>query len=310
LIEAETGSHVWADKYDGLLNDVFDLQDRVTESVVALLHPKLRSAETERSMRKRPEDLTAYDFYLRALPHAHSISAEGVDRAIDLLDRAIAVDGGFAQAHGLAGWCYVWQLANALPRKADADKLGKQHIERALELDPQDATVLWIAGIGAVYFSREHDHGLELTERSVALNPNSALGWATHGWVQYFGGMGSDQAIESFEAAKRLSPLDPMTWYFHGGIGQAYFAAHRYEEAVRWSERSWRENPHWTAVWRALAGAYAYLGRMDDARRAVEKILDTSPGLTVSGWSSRTPLRAGALRDHFLEGLRLAGLPE
>jgi adenylate cyclase len=309
LMDAETGAHVWADKYDGSIEDIFSFQDQVTENVVGALHPRLLAAETERSLRKRPDDLSAYDLYLRALPHAHSISRAGVAAALELLARSLAIEPRFTEAHTLAAWCYFWMRSNAWPGRDDAPASGRRHVLQAMAIEPNDPNVLWIAGLTAVYFDREYERGVELAERSVTLNPNSVLGWISRGWVNHFAGTG-DRVIESFERAKRLSPMDPLLWYCHGGIGQAHFARGDYAESVRWSERSLRENPHWTAAWRTLASAYAYLGRKADAQHAVDKVLEVSPGLTVSKWREQTPVSPGPHRETFLEGLRLAGLPD
>jgi adenylate cyclase len=169
--------------------------------------------------------------------------------------------------------------------------------------------VLSNAGLGLVWFSGEHDRALDLTERSVALNPNSAMGWKSLGWVHNHSGLG-DRAVECFERAKRLSPLDPMMWEFETGIAHGHFHEHRYENAVRWLERAIRENPRWTGIWRVLAAAYAYPNRSSEARHAVERILAASPDMTVSKWAVEGPTRPGPARDHLLEGLRRAGLPE
>jgi adenylate cyclase len=183
LIEAETNQHAWADRFDGTLEDVFKLQDRVTESVAAAIEPNLQLAEVRRASRVRPEDLTAYDCYLRALPHADSAAVEGIEKALDFLDQALTKDPEFAQAHALEAWCRYWLRANGLRRDPDSDAIGRDHAERAFSIDPNDSTILRIVGLCVIYLGREHDRGLELSQRTVDLNPNSALGWTFLGWA-------------------------------------------------------------------------------------------------------------------------------
>jgi adenylate cyclase len=310
LIEAATNHHVWADRFEGTLEDIFDLQDRVTESIVGAIEPSLQHAEVERALRARPEDLTAYDLYLRALPHAYSVSVDGIKKALDLLNRALAEDSNFAQAHALAAWCYYWLRANGLSRQSDSDAIGLGHAERALALDPDDATVLRIVGACLAYLTREHDRALELTRRSIDLNPNSALGWALLGWVQLFARASPDQAMMSFEMATRLSPLDPMGWTFQAGIGNAHLAAGRNEQAVEWIERALRRNANAVGLLRGVAVALVRLNRLDQARDVAQKILAANPQFRVSEWRSQTPMRAAPETELFLSDLRLAGLPE
>jgi adenylate cyclase len=310
LIEAATNRHVWADRFDGDLEDIFELQDSVAQKVVAAIEPSLRLAEVERALRSRPEDLTAYDSYLRALPHAYSVSVEGIGKALEMLDRAIAVDPNYGQAHGLAGWCYLWLRANNLRRPENTVALGMSHIERALSLDPNDPMILWVGGMSAVVLARQHDRGLELTERSVALNPNSALGWASRGWVQQFSRAPVGPTIESFETAMRLSPLDPLSWYFHGGIGQAHSRAGRYEQAIEWQERALRQNPHFAALRRGLVVCNVRLNRWDEASAQAQKILEADPEFTISKWMENVFLREGPGNEQYARDLRLAGLPE
>jgi adenylate cyclase len=310
LIEANTNHHVWADRFEGTLEDIFDLQDHVTESVVGAVEPSLQLSEVDRALRTRPEDLTAYDLYLRALPHANSVSREGIERALDLLNRALAKDMDFAQAHALIAWSHYWLRANGLSRRPDSDQIGLFHARRALALDPNDATILRIVGISLVYLARQHDLGLELTRRSVDLNPNSALGWMFFGWVQLFAREPADQAIRSFEKGMRLSPLDPFIWGFWSGIGNAHLAAGRNQEAVEWIERALQHNPDAIGFVRGLAVALVRLNRLEEAHHAAHKILAANPQFTISGWREETPMRPGQETERFLHDLHLAGLPE
>jgi adenylate cyclase len=310
LIEAVTNHHVWADRFEDGLEDVFALQDRIAQSVVGAIEPSLQLAEVDRASRTRPEDLTAYDLYLRALPHAHSLTAIGIERALEILNRAISQEPTFAQAHGMVGWCHGWLKASGYKRRPDNDATGMSHVERALSLDPNDAAILVTAGWCALFLAREHDRGLELTTRSVALNPNSAIGWAYHGWVQYFCDAPADQVIPSFEKAMRLSPLDPQRFISEAGIGQAQHRAGRYEEAIEWQMRALRQNRNINALWRNLASCFVRLGRWDEARHAARKILEASPEFAVSKWRDEMATRHGPQTEQFLSDLLLAGIPE
>jgi len=226
LIEAETGKHIWADRFDGTLEDIFDLQDQITESVVGAVAPKLQRAESERALRKPSEDLTAYDLSLRALPHVWSMSEAGNETALDLLGQAIDFDPGFAQAHALAAWCHT--VAKAVGWggwRVDHDAPGTDHAEKALHFDDNDPTVLWAAGFAFAYLDRQLERGLTLIQRSLTLNPNCALAYTARSWTRGWLGLSDAQRVADAERAIRLSPIDPMMFFFYGASARPAMAS-------------------------------------------------------------------------------------
>lgn len=308
LVDATTGGQVWNGRYDGEMAEVFDLQDRITEAVVGAIEPSLRSAEIERAKYKRPAELGAYDLYLHALPLAFSTGQEAVGEALNLLHQAIKVDPNYAYAHAMAGWCYVWRRANAWARDEMQDEYGLEHAERALALAPCDPEVLWTGASVYAYIAQDLSKASDLIQCSLSLNPNSALAWTKNGWIRCWEGDHSS-ALDSFTKAKRLSPLDPFTWYFDAGVGSALTNMRRYNEALGALGRAMRANPEWKAGYRSVAVCARYLGSIDEAREAVTQILASDPEMTVAKWRRLCPIRDPETREHFLEGLRLAGLP-
>jgi TolB-like protein len=309
LVDATTGTHVWNGRHDGEMAEIFDLQDRITEAVVGSIEPSLRSAEIERSRRKRPEELGAYDLYLHALPLAFASGEESVGRALKLLQQAIRVDPTHAYAHALAGWCYVWRRANAWARDEMQDERGVEHAEFALSLAPSDPEVLWIAASVYAYIARDLSKASDLIGWSLSLNPNSALAWTKNGWVHCWIG-NHTPALDSFLKAKSLSPLDPLTWYFDAGVGSALTNMRHYSEALDALGRALRANPEWNAGYRSIAVCAGHLGATEEARRAVGRILRSDPTMTVAKWRRLCPIKDPETLEHFLTGLILAGLPE
>ncbi|RUU30854.1 adenylate/guanylate cyclase domain-containing protein [Mesorhizobium sp. M6A.T.Ce.TU.016.01.1.1] len=308
LIEAESGNHVWADRFDGSLEDVFELQDGVAQSVVGAIAPKLQRAEIDRTSRKRTEDLTAYDFVLRALPHAWSGSPERSAIAHDLLQKATAVDPSYAYAYAMAAWSLMFSKNSGWHSwRPDQQELCVRFAREALKLDMEDPAVLWASATALASVVHEHEHALELIERSLAIDHNSAQAWAAKGWVTSWIGL---DGIPSLERAMRLSPFDPLLYLFHASIAECHLAARRHEMALEWSLRAMREHPEPPPfVRRVLAASYARLGLVEEARRVVAGILAESPSFTVRTWLEITAQR-GPHVQYLAESLRLAGLPQ
>ncbi|TJW07003.1 MAG: adenylate/guanylate cyclase domain-containing protein [Mesorhizobium sp.] len=307
LIEAESGNHVWADRFDGSLEDVFELQDGVTQSVVGAIAPKLQRAEIDRTSRKRTEDLTAYDFVLRALPHGWSGSPERSAIAHDLLQKATAIDPSYAYAYAMAAWSLMFSKNSGWRSwRPDQQELCVRFAREALKLDMEDPAVLWASATALASVVHEHEHALELIERSLAIDHNSAQAWAAKGWVTSWIGL---DGIPSLERAMRLSPLDPLLYLFHASIAECHLVARRHEMALEWSLRAMREHPEPPPfVRRVLAASYARLGLVEEARRVVAGILAESPSFTVRTWLEITAQR-GPHVQYLAESLRLAGLP-
>ncbi len=311
LIDAATGAHIWADRFDGDLEDIFDLQDRITETVVGAIEPRLRKAEIERSRRKRPENLDAYDLYLRALPHALAFNVDDNTKALALLGKAIALDPGFAPALAYTAWCYEQRIVHRWPSVGESDPETAVRLAReALALDSEDANATALAGFVLTMVARDYDAGLAAVQRALDLNPNTPTVCWMAGWTNVVGG-DLDAALPIFERALRLSPADPQTQYVLNGIGMVHLLRGRYREAAETARRSIGLGGDNDVVYWVLAPACGYLGHADEARKAISKLLSLSPGVTtVTDFRAILPFRDEDRLDIVLDGFRKAGLPE
>jgi len=310
LIDATTGGHIWADRFDGTLENVFELQDRVTASVVGAIEPRLQRAEIERAGRKPTQSLDAYDYFLRGTASFHLFTKDSLLEARGLYLRATKLDPNYASAYGMAARCIHFSRVNGWledPDREIAD--GVRLARRALALGKDDPTTLWSSGLSLAY-AGELETGAAHIERALALNPNSAAAWRASGWVRIFLGEPAD-AIESFERAIRLSPLDPFIYQVYGGFGAAHFVAGRYDEAASWARKASQEQPNWAGSWRVAAAAYAQSDRIVEAREAMARLRELSPALRLSNLARvAPPLRRPEDLARWTEGLRKAGLPE
>ena len=308
LIETEGGAHVWTARYDGTTDDIFDLQDRITEQVTGALQPSIRIAEIERARRKRPQALGAYDYTMRAMPHVWALEKEESGKALDLLDKALAIDPDYPLALALAGWCHaqrsVYQWAERIEEsKARALTLA----ERAAAISSDDPLIL--AVLGAVHtFVRNHGTARVLLERALSIDPNAAWAWSRLAWLDNYADR-PDDAIEKFERALRLSPLDPANFNNHIGIGSAHEVAGRYDEAVAMYRRGLEEQPHALWVYRNLSAALAGAGRMAEAKDAYANMLRAYPDLTGVTFRQAMVFSPATL-DRMVENLKKLGLPD
>ena len=309
LIDAASGAHIWADRFDGALDDIFELQDQVASGVVGAIEPKLRSAEIERAIRKPTENLGAYDLYLRALAQYWKWTPDGWSEAVDLLRRALDIDPSYATAAGLFAWCRVVEQTRRLVSAQERDEASR-FARLAVEKGNEDPDALWMGGWGMLMLAGEHAAGMSAMERSLALNPNSALASCFFGWAQSYRHQ-SQRAIEALERARRLSPLDPQPWVFYGGLAHAHFAAGRWGEAIEWADRALHAQPRMTAVVGVKAAACSHLGRVEEARACVSRYLELRPGSTIGnvGGLVRTAV-SPEFRAAYTDGLRQAGMPE
>ncbi len=310
LIDTSTAAHLWADRFDGGIEDIFDLQDQVTANVVGAIAPRLEQAEIERAKRKPTENLDAYDYFLRAMASLYQWTRESNDEALRLFRRAIDLDPNFAAAHGMAAWSFVWRKVNGwisdrANELAEVERLAR----RAVELGPDDVVALAGGGYALVFVVHDLDEGPAVMERALALNPNHAWTLNSSGWTKAFLG-DTDTAIKYLTEAIRLSPLDPHIFRAHGGLALAHFLAGRYDEAIKWAEVSLRERPNFIAAMRELAAANALAGRLAEAQKAMARLRQIDPAVRVSTVKDWLPLRRPEDLKRLQEGLRMAGLPE
>jgi TolB-like protein/tetratricopeptide (TPR) repeat protein len=313
LIDTGTGTHLWADRFDGPLHDIFELQDRVTTSVVGELAPQLQTAEIARAIRKPTARLDAYDHYLRGLADIYRWSRMTTDLALPQFYKAIELDPNFASAYAWAGICYNLRRQNRWMTDIDRECAEGSRLARlAVELGRDDAVPLALGGFILAFLSHELDTGAEFIDRALALNPNCAQAWNVSGWVRVYLGE-HETAIEHLDRGFRLSPRDPQTTTLRTAAALAHFFAGRYEEAARSAEKAIGEVPTFVPAWRVLGASSAHAGRLDHARKAIARALELDPTQRISdfyGPFPHFPLRRSEDLASFTEGLRLAGLPE
>jgi len=311
LIDASTGAHLWADRFEGGLEDIFDLQDRVTASVVGTIGLKLEKAEIERAKRKTTENLDAYDYFLRGMAHVYRWTREGNNEALSLFRKAIERDPDFAAAYGMAASCYVWRKANGwmsdrTQEIAEAIRLAR----RAADLGKDDAVALCWGGIVLAYVGGDLDDGGALIEQSLALDPNLAIAWNLSSWVKVWGGE-PEASIERVTRAMRLSPFDPLKYNMETVMAHAHFIAGRYDEAAASAERAVRQQPaEYVSAVRILAASSAFAGRQSEAEKAAARLRQLDPTFRICDLKDRTPFSRPQDLARYAEALRKAGLPE
>ncbi|NOJ43367.1 adenylate/guanylate cyclase domain-containing protein [Bradyrhizobium sp. WSM 1791] len=309
LINASTGAHLWADRFDGVIEDIFELQDQVTTSVVGAITPTLERAEIGRAVLKPTNSLDAYDHYMRGISSAYQWTNEANNEALRHYYKAIELDPNFALAHALATCCYGWRKINR--RVTDTAREiaeTKRLAERATQLGQDDAQVLCWSGAALAFVVGEVDAGVALVDRALRLNPNLMDAWLSSGLVRLVLGEWN-LAVEHFAHAIRLSPFDPLLFLMQGGTASGHFYAGRYDEAAVWSAKSIGENPNFSSAWRIAAGSNAFLGRQEQAQKAVAHLQQLEPALRIATITYAVPLHPSALA-RIKEGLRKAGLPE
>jgi adenylate cyclase len=285
LVETEGEAHVWAGKYDGSLDDIFDLQDRITAQIAGALQPSIRLAEVERAGRKRPQDLGAYDYAMRAIRHVWTLDKDDASTALDLLERGLAIDPGYPLALALSAWCWAQRsVYNWVEDIEAAMARAIANAERAAHLSSDDPLVLTV--LGAVHtFARNLGTARVMLERAVALDPNAAWAWSRLGWVEAY----SDQpgrARAHFEKALRLSPLDPMNFNNYVGLGAAHQVAGEDGAAADCFLRALQERPGALWIHRSMAPSLLAAGRDAEARASYDALMAAYPTLTVKKFKS------------------------
>jgi adenylate cyclase len=307
LIDAATGAHIWADRFERDLTDIFALQDEVTAAVVSAIQPKLLQTEIAMATRRRPENLTAYDCYLRALQQFYLMTREGLAEAIRLAHRALELDPRFGFVAALAGASHT---RNVLLGYAADPQFERNEAVRflrlALSLDDSDPDILaWASSISA-FMVGDSESEIEMADRAVALNPNLFAAWNGRGQVYLIAGL-PEEALRSFERAIRMSPVDPRLHLAFAGIAAALIELGRFDEAIVAGKKAQRQNPSSPFAYPCLASAFAHLGRDAEAREAAARLLEVDPAFTTSARMGR---RRQSRLKLLIEGLRKAGLPE
>jgi adenylate cyclase len=307
LIDAITGAHIWADRFERDLIDVFALQDEVAVAVVSAIQPKLFQTEIAMAARRRPENLTAYDFYLRAMQQYYLTTREGLAEAIKLAHRALELDARFGFVAVLAGVCHMQRVIYGYAVDPQFDRNEAVRLSRsALSIDDGDPETLAWAGLISAYMVGDSEGAIEMVDRSVALNPNSFLAWSSRGHVYRIAGL-PEEALRSFERAIRMSPVDPRLHITFLGMAQAFIELRRFDEAIVALKKAQRKNSSFPPTYRCLASAFAHVGRDAEAREAAAQLLELDPAFTISAWIAR----GGQFNAKLLiDGLRKAGLPE
>jgi TolB-like protein/class 3 adenylate cyclase/Tfp pilus assembly protein PilF len=310
LIDATTSMHLWAERFDGDLADIFDLQDQVTTSVVGAIAPKLEQAEIERTKHRPTDSLDAYDCYLRGLAGLHRFTKEDNSEALSHFRRAVELDPNFAAAYGMAARCYAQRKAGRWMADLDLDIAEAARLaRRAVELGHDDAVALCTAGYALADVVNELEDGDNLIDRALTLNPNLAMAWIFSGWVKI--SLGSPElAIERLTHAMRLNPQDSYYFGARAAMASAHLAAGRYDEALSWAETALRAKPGFLFALCIAAASAALAGRGEAMRKAMMLVRQNDPQLRLSNLKEVISGLQPAEFARWQEGLRLAGLPE
>ena len=310
LIDAATGTHLWADRFDGELADVFDLQDQVTASVVGTISPKLEQAEIERAKRKPTGNLDAYDYFLRGMAAFYQFNKQANEEALALFIRATELDPQFASAYGMAARCYAQRkgfgwVTEREREIADARRLAEQ----AAELGRDDPVALCAAGFATFLVVGDLEEGAALIDRSLALDPNLAWIWQFSAMAKAHAGE-AETAIEHAARAMRLSPQDPQMFGMQVVMAQAHFFAGRYDDAMSWAEEAVRQRPNFFVAICVAAASAALAGMPAKAEKAMARVRELNPALRLSNLRELIPIRHPEDFARWSDGLRKAGLPE
>ena len=283
LIETKGGAHLWAERFDGQMSEIFELQDRITEQVAGALQPSIRLAEIERSRRKRPEDLGAYDYTMRAMRHVWMLERDAADEALVLLTQALEADPDYPLANALIAWCWAQRSVYNWHEDVDEAKKHALHFaEKAAQLSSDDPLIL--AVLGAVHtFARNFGAARVMLERAIALDPNSAWALSRLGWLEVYGD-NCEAALQYFNRALRLSPLDPMNFNNYVGMASAYQTAENDAKAAEMFQRALEERPnaHW--IHRNLAPALLSIGDREGAEASCRVLMEVHPNFTIKNF--------------------------
>ena len=309
LSEAQSGQVIWADRFDGEITDLFDLQDRIAIRVATAVAPHLRERELTRALRKHPASMTAYDLTLQALDQLSRMDRSALERARELLEQAIEVDPDYAPAYSRLASLHLRWIAQGWSEDELADrKTAASNARLAIERDRNDAVALAIYGHIQSYLLKDYSIATDYLDRAMAVGPSCALAWGYRSLTcGYLGDYPT--AVTQAERAVRLSPLGPDAFWFEHFLSQAYYLSGRYEEAVAWARMSDAHNAANYSNQRCLIASLVALNEVDEARQVGRRLLQLVPTFRLTTFRARTPL-PGAVRDEFAERLKHAGLPE
>jgi TolB-like protein len=305
LVEAESGRHLWADRYDRSYSDIFDLQDEITTSVIGAIEPNLRKVEVERVRRKRPDNLGAYDLVLRALPHTYSHRAEDADAAIPYLLKALELEPGYPAAHASLAWCYHFLYRLGL-RPQDRTR-AIEHARAALTGGTDDATTLGISGFVISMDERDYATGLDLFDRALSLSSSNVFALSCSALILSMMGR-FDAAIERAQHALRFSPFDSLNYLSYNALVVCHLCSGRYADAREAGRRSVQINPRFSVCHVFLAAALAMCGRVDEAKAQAERALTLEPTFTVNRFLATAGFDARVF-DKLSDAWAIAGLP-
>ena len=310
LIDCENGAHLWADRFDGSLEDIFELQDQVSTSIVGAIAPTLDQAEIDRARRKPADSLDAYDCYLRGLANLYVVSREAREEALRLFYCAIELDPDFSTPYGLAARCYLFRKIQSWVVDRESEKVEAKRLAlRVSAIGRDDALALSWAGSALAYVCAEFDSGEALVERAISVNPNLADCWQNRAIVSSLLGQ-HEAAIGHLARAQRFSPRDPEAYRTQGLMAQAYMLMGKYDEALSWTARSLAHQPNYLLAIRVAAAASALSGRLKEAASYVLRIRALAPAMRLSAQADYLSFRRPQDIALSIEGLRLAGLPE
>jgi TolB-like protein len=308
LVDGLSATHIWAGRFDGAVADIFDLQDKLTEQIVGAIEPSVRRAEIERARRKRPNSLDAYDFYLRALPHAHANSPAEAEKALSFLHQSLRLDSNYLAAHGYAAWCHEQRYFRA--GFHDQDRTAAlEHADIALAINSDDPNAISMGAFVRSILTREYDSAIGPLDRALTMNHNSALALGFSAIVSSHSDR-YDRAIDHAQRALRLSPIDdPLNYHPYCALGLTYLFKGQFPEAVKYSTLAVQANPVFSVTHVYLIASLIGLGNMDGAHSAARRLLEVAPAFTVDAF-----VQMGQFQAHQMEGLasalRAVGLPK
>lgn len=309
LSETETGAIIRSDRYDGETGDLFALQDRISEQVIATIAPQVRERELVRALRKAPESLTAYDFVLRALSEIRHMNREGLDKGRALLEQAIQADPSHGLAYSYLAWWYSLSIAQGWLRGSAADaRAADTAAATALQHDPQDGFALALRGVLLGYMRQDMEAGRRLLDQAVATKPSCALAWSWGALIRCWHGE-AREAVKWARQGLRLAPSDPFTFMHEYVLAQALYVADEFDEAVMHCRTSLALQPQHAPTWRTMLVSLVALGRLSEVREPLARHAALDPNFNLRAFVARTPF-LGRTRDLFVERLRRAGLPE